>query len=224
MEEAKNYTFKMEDFVDKNEFFEGLSLKEFEDFTKSMCLDLISFRDEKRLSEKNNLPVFNKTLQKLVSNNKTLPTAKELYYEYRYVDNKKFFDKMTTPSDDFYKGLEGRCQRAYVSLCRDMYLALLLKKVFKDSKVIQTYELDTKYKIDILMEYNNKFYGLCVFLNTERGRKYFIYKQTREEKPIFDNVIYCSIPIDLHKWVESDVLLPTEKKDIKRFIEKYLVN
>jgi hypothetical protein len=96
------------------------------------------------------------------------------------------------------KGLYKRASNTYPSTIRDATATLMLKEIFKDCKVIYNKELDLYYQIDVLLIKNDNFYGLKLYTDTQRAKRYLIKKPHRNVKN-FENVHYIPVAIEIYK-------------------------
>ena len=88
---------------------------------------------------------------------------------------------------------DGRILRTYPSLVRDIHFYKYLINL--GEKAIYNLELDKRRGIDILLERESGYYGLCLYTDTEDGRKNRDKKLLWRESREFVNVTYIDFPV-----------------------------
>jgi hypothetical protein len=115
------------------------------------------------------------------------------FYNYYLEVNKKYFNSQSF-SNTIYEGIKARAFRTYPSLVRDIHFATFIKERNTNWNIIYNTTLDIEEGIDLLIVYNNTFYGINLFTNTARAFQGRQKKEFRHTK--FDNVKYIDIPVE----------------------------
>jgi len=138
------------------------------------------------------LPSFVDCFYKLVVHDKIMPTQAEFRDSY-FVTNPDF---IKTLREDQLIPMKGRLHRTYPTLARDLHFLLSLRK-FLDCSLIYSKKLDMENGIDIMVSDGLIYYGLELFLKSDRSDEFREKKKDRSNK--FDNVTYVEIPLEKDK-------------------------
>jgi hypothetical protein len=156
------------------------------------------------------LPMFIDSFYPFVIQNGKVPSQEELWIVYKSQKSIQHLFK----SDDIERGIKARLLRTYPSLVRDLHFSIFLKEKSKGAKVIYNLTLDTKYGVDILIDYNSTLYAINLFTPTTRALIGRSKKVSRHE--VIENVVNIELPVefnDQHKW--GEFFLYGEKQIIK---------
>ena len=179
-------------FLDYNK----LSLQQIRKFIRTAPYENIKVKNH-IVEWKLNLPVFLYSFYKFIYKNNRIPTQEE-YYHYYLSENKLYFQQNNFSNEILY-AIKARICRVYPSLLRDFHFSVFLKEKLKNenSKVLYNRKLDVVAGIDIIVKYNNNYYGLNLFTKTKIGS--FVRKKKTLKHIKFSNVKYIELPINLKK-------------------------
>ncbi len=154
-------------------------------------LEFLPVRDE-AVEWMMKFPMFIHSFYKLVYLNGYVPMQLEFWSQY-ILDNGHYFKSSGTSSITL-TALKARAYRAYPSLVRDIHFGCSLRERLLGYIVLYNRALDTEEGIDLLISFGQRFWGLNLFLNSERSLKGRAKKSTRHLP--FENVKYVDIPIN----------------------------
>ncbi|MFL9481771.1 hypothetical protein ACI6Q2_03270 [Chitinophagaceae bacterium LWZ2-11] len=176
---------KFENFLNKC----FLSAVEIEEQVEQLpALFFMQERDE-TIEHETELPPFVKTFYNYINSFQKIP-GQQVFYESYLHEHKEKLGKNAHAS-----GLKARIFRAYPSFVRDFHFALLTKEQMQLANVLYNTSLDIEHNIDVLIEYHDSLYGICLHVNTANANQEKRKKDTYDTK--FSNVTYIDLPITL---------------------------
>lgn len=156
---------------------------------------------------------------RFVTREQRIPTQEEFMKEARLEMMLNGFD-FDGQESSFRRGLAARLtSRTYPSLIRDVHFSKILEeKLSKEYQVIYNPALDIM-GIDILLRPKNSTYkfGICLYLNTERGRSGL--KRKKNYRRTFHKLKYVDMPKECPKNSNDGIWL-YEESDAKALLEK----
>jgi len=125
------------------------------------------------------IPLFLKSFYAFIKKYKRIPTQNEMFDGYISM-NQDYFNRNNF-NEDIMHGIKARAFRAYPSLVRDIHFNLYVKENLKEANVIFNPKLDYINGIDILIDYNDIYYGVNLYTDTIEARKYRKLKDDRKK-------------------------------------------
>jgi hypothetical protein len=176
-----NYTYS--DALDKILNLDYVNIKTVLD--KDIYEDYINFVEKDK-----NLPIFIRSFL-IYTQNGVIPTLNEFKNHYLYKGNEIFFNdtKIYKLGSLYWDVLEYRLQRIYPSFVRELLCILKAREFFYNYEVIYNEDLDVKKGIDILINKNNKYYGINLYTTTANSLKF------KNEKDNFRHDKYLNVEI-----------------------------
>lgn len=175
-------------------------------------LKLIKYSGNGRINdpviENMHLPSFTRTFLRCIWFLDKLPTPYELYenYKYSYFDQRKsrlfikdkYNKKYPRANNLIDNHVYYRLLRYYPSIVRDIHFMLRCyeSNLFKD--VNYSYKMDCEEGIDILINNNNRFFGVRLFINTPRSNHYNS-KKNKRHSGFTDRFTILDFPVDFKK-------------------------
>lgn len=121
------------------------------------------------------------------------------FWDYFISENKGYFDDKNFDKD-IMAGLKARIFRTYPSLVRDLHFSIFLKENLKDAIIIYNRKLDIEEGIDILIQFNNKLFGINLYTDTVNS---YIGREKKASRHIrFDNIQYIELPVNFKESVK----------------------
>ena len=192
--------------------------KEIEDQISSYSLKFIDVRDEE-VEWKMSVPMFVTSFYRYVSENKKIPTQRDLWIKYEGDNTEWFLEKSLDKEKK--RALGARLYRAYPSLVRDIHMLFLLRETKLFKEVLYSISLDVMAGIDLIAFGNKNKYGIRLFVNTPNSDKAMEKKQDRHKNVGY--LIYVNIPLSLSTakkcgefYVYSDNEIEQMKTTIRR--------
>ena len=137
-------------------------------------------------------PMFVDAFYDYVVKNTTVP-SQQAFFDYYLSFNKLFFDEKNFDST-ILDGLKARVYRTYPSLVRDLYFNKYVKENFSEANVRYNTTLDVVEGIDLMIEKNDSFYAVNLYVNTSRA--YNARSKKRYRHTLFRNVNYIEFPVN----------------------------
>lgn len=143
-------------------------------------------------------PIFVYVFYEIIKEEGNIPT--QSYFFDFYLDKFSENSVISKLNKDQLEGLKARIYRTYPSYIRDIHFSNLVSEQTNFDKVIYDLELDVKEGIDILIENNNKEYGVNLYIDTNRSKKARDKKEDRHD----DNEYY-EIELPLSFWDADEI-------------------
>jgi hypothetical protein len=189
--EIQNSNLLKDDLISIN-----LTEKDIYDQLNGYDVNFIKYKND-FVENKKNIPLFTKSFYEFIFTYNRIPSQDELHLY--YMDNYKKILPYTVNnySDEILFGFKARIFRLYPSLIRDLHFYLYLKENLKNCKIYYNFSLDSTCAIDILVEYNEIYYGLKLCTDTVSSIKYLIEKRDERKIIVYENVIPIVFLINL---------------------------
>lgn len=139
-------------------------------------------------------PIFLMPFYKYVYEKNTVLNQVDFYNYYLY-QNKKYFDDNNFESS-ILDGLKARVFRTYPSLVRDLHFSLFVKENIENAHIVYNRKLDVEEGIDLLIKYDEMYYGINLYTDTSRAHVGRDKKAKRHTH--FENVTYVDLPVDFN--------------------------
>jgi len=153
-------------------------------------------------------PTFLIPFYAFIIKNQRIPSQFNFYsYYHEHNTNNKVIKEL---NENLRIPFKARLYRAYPSFVRDVHFAFYLKECKEFDNVIYNAKYDVEYGVDLIVEKNNKTYGLNLFTNTSRAIYARKKKVNRHEK--VKDIIPIDVPIDFNKNKLGDFFLYGEKE------------
>tara|TARA_Y100001973_G_C5176482_1_gene322291 strand:+ start:615 stop:1298 length:684 start_codon:yes stop_codon:yes gene_type:complete len=123
----------------------------------------------------------------------------DFYKEYvsEFYDELKNYHKENypqIPSNDFLYGLEARLYRTQCSILTEYQAYIECQEVFGYDNVVRSTYLDNN-GVDIRLDYNNQYYNLHIFTDTDRAWEFRNYKSKNKKSNKLKG-IHINLPYD----------------------------
>lgn len=171
----------------------GLTSAKIEQECSKYHLNMSNRTREQAIEKRNDFPSFVAMFYYYIFYYKKIPTQQQYIAFYKFVNRDWVTQHVPKELDVAF---EARLSRTYPSLVRDIHFYHVLKESKMFEGVLFTVKLDVHYKIDVLIQVNQKKFGLQLHTKTKNAYKYFAEKEKRTNA--IPNVQLVDVPIDLN--------------------------
>ncbi|MGM0409471.1 MAG: hypothetical protein ACQEQF_01810 [Bacillota bacterium] len=201
----------MDNKLDKLNF----NYKEIENKIEGMDLKFIPLKINK-VEKYITFPIFVNEFYNFIEEKNTIPSQKE-FSEY-YINKHKDKNCIADLTKREKRGLYARLFRAYPSYIRDIHFSKFFQDIINTGEVIYNIDLDINDGIDTLFLYNDKKYGICLYVDTKRSQN-FRKNKIKYQK---DGYIYIELPLDLDDCKKVGKFYLYSYKDIVKLLDVIL--
>lgn len=167
--------------------------KDIEEKIKTFKLNFIQYRNPD-VEYKIQFPMFLTCFYDTVLKNQEILDQKG--FAVAYIKSNLEWLKKQNFSEEIKQGLIARIFRTYPSLIRDLHFSLMLKERNEYKNVLYNTKLDTIHGIDVLIECENKLFGINLYTDTKNANEFRNNKFKRHSR--FDSVNYIELPVSFY--------------------------
>lgn len=199
----------------------NLTSADIEQNIKNYTLEILKYKNT-RVERELELPIMLKSFYSFVLKNNKIPNQKECWDNYLNINKDYFNDNQF--NEDELRGIKARVSyRSYTALIRELHFNKYLSENLESYNVKFNIDLDMYEGIDTMIENENEFYGIDLFVSSPDSDKWRNKKKTNRHIP-FVNVNKIELPLILNEGKKCGRIILYTHNHYKELISKINFN